>query len=81
MRGARCTRRPGAGEDLPWLGRLLQSGPRRIYIADLTRDGVCVVRSVQAHERLALVHRLATIDQALDDFARDAKAEITLDAS
>ena len=61
-------------------GRLLQSGPRRIYIADLTRDGVCVVRSVQAHERLALVHRLATIDQALDDFAGDAKAKITLDA-
>ena len=40
-----------------------------------------IVRPVQAHERLALMNPLATIDQAFDDFARDAKAEIALDTS
>jgi hypothetical protein len=40
-----------------------------------------VIRSIQAHEWLALAHRLASIDQALDDFSRDAKTQITLDAS
>jgi hypothetical protein len=61
-------------------GRLLQPGPCGIDIADLTRDGVGVVRPVQAQERLALMHPLTAIDQALDDFAGDAKAQITLDA-
>src|SRR6185437_4603952 len=42
---------------------------------------VRIVGTVQAHERLPLMDSLARIDPALDDFARDTKAEITLHAS
>jgi hypothetical protein len=35
---------------------------------------VGVVRSIQTHEWLALMYALATIDETLDDLARDSKA-------
>jgi hypothetical protein len=49
-------------------------GPRRIHIANLGCDDVRVVRTVQTQEWLALIHALATIDEALNDLARDSKA-------
>ena len=62
-------------------GSLQRAGASRIHITDLGRDGVRVVCAVQTQEGLTLMHHLTTIHETLNDFARNAKTQIALDAS